>query len=206
MRKFDEQIIVVDRKTLFNDEKNHFNGFLDMNEQSFAEIQSTFNDYEVKRRGDMEEDPSYKQLISYALVESERGILVYERLSGGGEGRLHGLFSIGVGGHMNDIESMDNINEMMHENCVRELNEEIGLERNTEGELSVIGLINDDDNEVGRVHLGVVFKIRVNSSEVFPRESDTIKFDWVDHKSVSEVQPMESWSELIVKESQLFHQ
>ncbi len=47
----------------------------------------------------MEEDPSYKQLISYCLLENEHGeILVYERLSGGGEARLHGQSSIGVGG------------------------------------------------------------------------------------------------------------
>ena len=44
-----------------------------------------------------------KQLISYCLLENEKGeILVYERLSGGGEERLHGQSSIGVGGHMND--------------------------------------------------------------------------------------------------------
>ena len=52
----------------------------------------------------MEEDPEFKQLISYCLLENQSGeILVYERLSGGGEERLHGQSSIGVGGHMNDV-------------------------------------------------------------------------------------------------------
>lgn len=76
----------------------------------------------------MEEDPSYKQLISYCLLENEHGeILVYERLSGGGEARLHGQSSIGVGGHMNDVPGAESINEVLRVNAQRELEEEVGL-------------------------------------------------------------------------------
>ena len=83
MSKFDEQIIVVPRKVLFNDEKNAFNGFLHKNNIKGKDIFNALNEYEVKRRGDMEEDSTFKQLISYCLLENEKGeILVYERLSG----------------------------------------------------------------------------------------------------------------------------
>ncbi|SUM33491.1 NUDIX hydrolase [Staphylococcus gallinarum] len=94
--------------------KIKFNGFLDKNSVKGQEIFDTLTKYEVKRRGDMEEDPTYKQLISYCILENERDeILVYERLSGGGEARLHGQSSIGVGGHMNDVKGADSINEVL---------------------------------------------------------------------------------------------
>ena len=66
MSKWDEQILVVNRKDLFNDEENHFYGFLPKEDEKVKKIVDTFVAYEVKRRGDMEEDPSYKQLIGYA--------------------------------------------------------------------------------------------------------------------------------------------
>lgn len=64
MSKFDEQIIVVPREIIFNNEKNTFNGFLNKNKLEGQNIFDALSQYEVKRRGDMEEDPSYKQLIS----------------------------------------------------------------------------------------------------------------------------------------------
>ena len=74
----------------------------------------------------MEDDPSFKQLISYCLLENEKSeILIYERLSGGGEERLHGQSSIGVGGHMNDVVGADSINEVLRVNAQRELEEEV---------------------------------------------------------------------------------
>ena len=118
MSKFDEQIIVVSRELLFDNEKNAFNGFLSKNDVQGEEIFNTFKNYEVKRRGDMEEDPSYKQLISYCLLENENDeILVYQRLSGGGEERLHGQSSVGVGGHMNNVVGADSINEVLRVNA-----------------------------------------------------------------------------------------
>ena len=114
MNKFDEKILVVKRDVLFNDDKNAFHGFLSDQEPKFKAIESTLDTYEVKRRGDMEEDPSYKQLVSYCLLINERDeVLVYERLTGGGETRLHGSMSIGVGGHMNDFSNAGKFKDQM---------------------------------------------------------------------------------------------
>ena len=121
MSKFDEQIIVVPRSVLFNDDKM-LSMVLHKNNIKGKDIFNALSEYEVKRRGDMEEDPTFKQLISYCLLENEKGeILVYERLSGGGEERLHGQSSIGVGGHMNDVVGADSINEVLRVNAQREL-------------------------------------------------------------------------------------
>lgn len=201
MSKFDEQIIVVSRELLFNNEKNAFNGFLSKNDGQGEEIFNTFKNYEVKRRGDMEEDPSYKQLISYCLLENENDeILVYQRLSGGGEERLHGQSSVGVGGHMNNVVGADSINEVLRVNAQRELNEEVGLSEDRSQNIEYIGFINDDTNAVGKVHIGVVFKIKVKSSDVEVRETDTLKINWVSQGEINDLNHFESWSALILKD------
>ena len=200
MSKFDERIIVVPRNILFDEENNQFNGFLANDSTKGQEIFDTLSQYEVKRRGDMEEDPNYKQLISYCLLENENDqLLVYERLSGGGEDRLHGQASIGVGGHMNDIVGADTINEVLRTNAQRELEEEVGLASEESQNLQYIGFINDDTNEVGEVHLGVVFKIKVNSNDVEVQETDTLKIKWVEQGSIDNYDDFETWSALILE-------
>ncbi|MCE7786849.1 NUDIX domain-containing protein [Staphylococcus xylosus] len=200
MSKFDEMITVVPRKILFNDEENKFNGFLDKNTVKGQEIFDTLSKFEVKRRGDMEEDPTFKQLISYCILENENDeLLVYERLSGGGEARLHGQSSIGVGGHMNDVKGAESINEVLRVNAQRELEEEVGLSESKSQNLAYIGFINDDTNEVGEVHLGVVFKIHVNSNDVEAMETDTLRIKWVDQSKIEEYDEFETWSALILQ-------
>ena len=201
MSKFDEQIIVVPRKVLFNDEKNAFNGFLHKNNIKGKDIFNALREYEVKRRGDMEEDSTFKQLISYCLLENEKGeILVYERLSGGGEERLHGQSSIGVGGHMNDVMGADSINEVLRVNAQRELEEEVGLAKEDSQNMEYLGFINDDNNEVGKVHMGIVFKITVNTTDVEAKETDTLRIKWVEKGSIESYDDFETWSALILQD------
>ncbi|ANK37071.1 MULTISPECIES: NUDIX domain-containing protein [Staphylococcus] len=203
MSKFDEMITVVPRTILFNSEKNQFNGFLDKNSEKGQDIFDALSKYEIKRRGDMEEDPTYKQLVSYCILENENDeILVYERLAGGGESRLHGQSSIGVGGHMNDVKGAESINEVLRINAQRELEEEVGLSDSKTQNLAYIGFINDDTNEVGEVHLGVVFKIKVNSNDVEAKETDTLKIKWVNQSKIDNYDDFETWSTLILQSIQ----
>lgn len=201
MSKFDEQIIVVPRTTLFDNEKNAFNGFLAKNDEKGNNIFNSLRQYDVKRRGDMEEDPGFKQLISYCLLENQNGeILVYERLSGGGEERLHGQSSIGVGGHMNHVVGADSINEVLRVNAQRELEEEVGLPTEDSQNMEYLGFINDDNNEVGKVHMGVVFKITVNSNDVEAKETDTLRIKWIEKGKIESYDDFETWSALILQD------
>ncbi|PCF43152.1 NUDIX domain-containing protein [Staphylococcus delphini] len=201
MSKFDEQITVVPRRLLFEEEALAFNGFLDQSEENGQKIYDKLSQYEVKRRGDMEEDPSFKQLISYCLIENEHDeLLVYERLSGGGEARLHGNASIGVGGHMNDVPEAHDIDEVIKTNASRELEEEIGVKINDQTPLEFIGFINDDHNEVGQVHIGVVFKVKVQQQDVEVRETDTLKIQWQPLSQINDTSAFESWSALILEQ------
>ncbi|CAD2073457.1 DNA mismatch repair protein MutT [Jeotgalicoccus coquinae] len=201
MSKFDEQILVVNRDTLFDGEQNAFNGFISKDDNRYKEIVKSFGGFEVKRRGDMEEDPGYKQLISYCIITNGDETLVYKRLAGGGESRLHGLLSIGVGGHMNDVESEADINGKLRVNAARELEEEVGLTDDDVKNIEIHGLINDDDNEVGRVHIGLVLKIDVEKEKVINNEEDTIALEWVKNDILETMSPYESWSELIIRDA-----
>lgn len=202
MSKFDEQILVVPRERLFNSEENAFNGFIGKDDPRYGRIVDTFKNYDVKRRGDMEEDPSYKQLISYVIITTaDKETLVYERLGGGGEQRLHGLLSIGVGGHMNDIPGLADISDKLSTNAKRELEEEVGLAGGDVNDIEIIGLINDDDNDVGRVHIGLVLKVSVNKNSVSNMEADTLALKWERDEDLPDLSPYESWSELIIRDA-----
>ena len=199
MSKWDEQILVVNRKELFNNEENHFYGFIEKNDDKTKEIINTFESYEVKRRGDMEEDPSFKQLIGYVLLKdiNTNEVLVYKRLVGGGEARLHGKASVGIGGHMNEIEEKT-ILEMLKINAARELNEEVGVsEEEALNNLHFIGLINDDETEVGQVHIGVVYECKVDKNNVEVKEDDTLVIKWMSGVEAKKEENYETWSEFL---------
>ena len=199
MSKWDEQILVVNRKELFNNEENHFYGFIEKNDDKTKKIIDTFESYEVKRRGDMEEDPSYKQLIGYVLLKDSNTneVLVYKRLVGGGEARLHGKASVGIGGHMNEVEGKT-IFEMLKINAARELNEEVGVsEEEALNNLHFIGLINDDKTEVGQVHIGVVYECKVDKNLVEVKEDDTLVIKWMSGDEAKAEENYETWSEFL---------
>ena len=199
MSKWDEQILVVNRKELFSNEENHFYGFIEKNDEKTKKIIATFESYEVKRRGDMEEDPNYKQLIGYVLLKDEvtGEVLVYKRLVGGGEARLHGKVSVGIGGHMNEVEGKT-IFEMLKINAARELNEEVGVsEEDALNNLHFIGLINDDKTEVGQVHVGVVYECKVDKQRVEVKEDDTLVIKWMTGEEAKAEENYETWSEFL---------
>lgn len=187
MSKNEEQILVIPREKLLRED---FYGFKHLSE--FKEFSNTLKYIEVKRRGDMETNPNYKQLISYIIVKNENGdILTYKRLKGGGESRLHSRISIGVGGHMNPHEGLSEY-PLLTENAKRELKEELGVE----ADLTLIGFVNDDTNAVGEVHFGVVYLATVREAEIHITETDTLSVEFTD--GVYYLDNLETWSELIL--------
>lgn len=187
MNKYDEQILVIPRERLLQED---FYGYKSLKE--FKEFPNSLKYIETKRRGDMEEDPSYKQLISYIIVQNEKNeTLTYTRLSGGGERRLHGQISIGIGGHMNPDDELTEY-ALLEANAKRELEEELGVNAN----LTLIGFVNDDTNAVGEVHFGVVYLAKINESDIHITETDTLEVKFVD--DVNYLENLETWSELIL--------
>lgn len=187
MDKNDELVLVVPTNDLFN---KPFTGVIPIIE-SHSKLAKALSHLDVKRRGDVEEDPSYKQLISYVVVKNNKGeTLLYTRLSGGGEARLHSKSSIGVGGHMNPVEGLSGY-PLFLENTKRELLEEIGVEPI---EIGFVGLVNDDSNDVGQVHVGLIYIANIGDQQIKITETDTLLVKWVPDTKFYE---LETWSQLL---------
>src|SRR5664279_2434436 len=112
------------------------------------------------RRSESEEDPSYKQIISYAIISNKDSFYLFKRTSGQTEKRLHNKFSLGVGGHMNPSDSVKPKEQYLIDELKRELYEEVKLLNGCLIEdIEFIGFINDDTIPVGRVHIGLLYNI-----------------------------------------------
>ena len=112
-------------------------------------------------RIEAETDPTHKQLIPYVLAIKETQILCYRR--NGTESRLHGLWSVGIGGHIVEEDrcqfSADRTG--YYEGMLREIQEEIGFVPTKGLSPEPVAAINDDSTEVGRVHFGLVHILSV---------------------------------------------
>jgi predicted NUDIX family phosphoesterase len=159
---------------------------------------------DYRPRGQMEDDPSFKQLIPYALFrwiddDGTPHLFEYQRGSGQGERRLHARRSVGIGGHISSIDSAaGHLEHVYREGMRRELEEEVIVDAPfTE---KIVGLINDDQTPVGQVHLGVVHLCDVERPQIRPREDDILDARF---RPVAGILPrldqFESWSEIAVR-------
>lgn len=151
-------------------------------------------------RSQMEEDPSYKQLIPYVLLEwNDDGVtklFTYTRGGGGGEARLHAKRSVGIGGHISDEDAAGG-NDPYSTGMQRELSEEVQLDSNYREQRE--GLIYDPSNEVGKVHLGVVHRFILESPDVKSNETDLAEGGFISIDQLrEEFDRLETWSQLAI--------
>lgn len=199
MSKMDEQILVAPRTAVFDYEELTFQGVNSKSDDINAIIQNMSESYSVMQRGDAEEDEQYKQPIPYAVLKRGEQVFIYERLNGGGETRLHNQLSLGVGGHVNYYNS-SNFSYMLELNLQRELEEELYIS-STNNTVRTIGLINDDLNRVGLVHLGILSIIELKeNTTVEVREIEQLRGEWVDISDLNDTgiyDKLESWSQFV---------
>src|SRR5256714_7386483 len=164
----DENVLVV-KRTLF-DQLGRFQGLNFEPRKYLDAILSRGNNFFLGRAL-AENDPTHKQIIPYVLLAHGDRVLFYVRGKEGGEQRLVAKGSIGIGGHMNETdESLFALDEAAYRAGVeREVGEEISI--NTKFEDCVVALLNDDSNEVGQVHLGIVHVFKLVEPKVEKREA-----------------------------------
>jgi predicted NUDIX family phosphoesterase len=190
----EENILVVPRRVF--DRLGSFEGLCFEPDRYMSAFLDPANNLFLPRAA-AEEDPTHKQLIPYLVLRHGDRVLCYTRGKSGGEARLHAKMSIGIGGHINDGDThAEHFDEAAYFRAVeRELHEELEIRGGYRQRIAA--LLNDDSNDVGRVHLGVVHLIEVDSPDIQPREDAIRDLAFL---SAAEITPLrdrlESWSQI----------
>ena len=151
--------------------------------------------HEFRPRPEMETDPAYKQIIPYVLVTRGAEAFVMQRLKRGGEQRLHGLLSLGVGGHIDPVDEAEG--SALTAGLRREVDEEVAVER--AASLTPLGVINNDRDEVGRVHLGFLFRLEAEGT-VTVRETEKLSGSFMPIAALPALRDkMEGWSQIALE-------
>lgn len=150
-------------------------------------------------RSEAELDKRYKQLIPYVLVLCNDRILRYRRGKGGQETRLHGLYSVGIGGHISEEDhGLFSTALGYHDGMRRELMEEIAIDEARE---AAVAVINDDSTEVGYVHFGVVHVMQVANETIVGRRSGIVSPEFLPiAEAVKDPSGYESWSRFCLEQ------
>ncbi len=141
-------------------------------------------------RAEVENDPSWKQVIPYLALRDGTKIFLMHRTRAGADARLHDRYSIGIGGHVNPGDS-DPIGGLE-----REWREEI--QADFEPRFEALGVLNDDEDAVGAVHLGLVFTADTAGRPVAIRETAKLSGQFATLAEVTTVADrLETWSRLL---------
>lgn len=184
-----ELVLVVQREHLFPD--GSWQGIARSDVAFYESIIREHQEFLPRTR--METDPRYKQIIPYLVFSHQGSYFVMQRRTQASEQRLQGRLSLGIGGHINpeDLAGASIIDWSR-----REFMEEVAYE----GTFSVepFGIINDDSNEVGKVHLGFVFLLHGDSARIAPKEEFKDGFLMTLEECYAQYERMEPWSQMII--------
>jgi predicted NUDIX family phosphoesterase len=193
----DEQVLVVPR-SLF-DRAGAFQGFCD-DTAAYLPILLDPANTAWRPRASVEEDPSFKQLIPYCVLAwrddaGVRHFFAYTRGGGQSEARLRAKRSLGIGGHISSTDGEHGDDTSYEAGMRRELAEEIAI--GGAWSSRCLGLINDDSNPVGSVHLGIVHLLELEQPEVTARESELMECGFAPLAAlVADRDRFETWSQI----------
>jgi len=186
----EERVLCFKRKLL--EDLGVFQG-LSLEVEKYLPVLTSSSHLVYLNRSDAELDRAYKQLIPYVLLIHDGKILRYRRGRGGQETRLHGFYSVGIGGHISeDDHGLFSNDRGYQEGMRRELMEEVDIHEMKE---AAVGVINDDSTDVGCVHFGVVHIMYVAEETVAGRRSGIVGPEFIPiAEAVRDPSAYESWS------------
>ncbi len=206
MAVVDEKVLVFPR-SLF-ERIGVFQGFSADVERYLPTILDKKNN-SFQPRSQAETNPDFKQIIPYVVITDGKNILHYVRGKKAGEQRLVAKGSIGIGGHINDVDYKEPLlaftkapllastfgNQEFQDAVEREVREELSIQGVFDAK--PIGLINDDSTEVGRVHFGVVHVLFCAPDKIKKNEQVITQVEFVPIEELkSKREQMETWSQL----------
>jgi predicted NUDIX family phosphoesterase len=191
----EEQVLVVERKVI--ERIGMFNGLMFDVERYLREI-FVQGVPRFMNRAQVEKNPEYKQLIPYVIMSCKGKYLSYVRGKRAGETRLVAKRSIGIGGHINPVDwtlfSAEPYQTYL-EAVKREVAEEVSVETNHSNHIAA--LLNDESNEVGQVHLGIVHLWTLDEPKVTRREQMITQMSFMTAGELEKVRDsLETWSGL----------
>lgn len=143
------------------------------------------------QRPECETNEKYKQIICYGFITNKDNIYLMQRTNQT-ETRLNNNYSIGVGGHAN-YANFRSISQILEFNMNRELNEELFIDNYT---ILPYGFLNDNSNEVGKVHVGIIYQIHC-SFDIKVKEVDKMIGKWIKISEIQNYDNMENWSKIL---------
>lgn len=189
-----EQVWGISRPVM-EQQIGRFQGFLADRGDLIRRCQALEDLGTFRPRDQVEEDSSWKQVIPYMVLRHDQQILQLRRLSTQGEARLHHRISIGVGGHVNPEPGAHE--PLLLRGMRRELAEEICIDAQSV-QFRLLGWINDDETEVGQVHLGLAVEAFLDHRPEI-RETDRMEGTWQRLDRIDATDPAwESWSALLL--------
>lgn len=154
--------------------------------------------FQFRPRSEVETDPEYKQLIPYVVLRHGKSVFHYRRGSAGTEKRLQALRSVGIGGHVSEVDAV-NGTDVYRSGMLRELFEEVWIKSAWADRL--LGIINDDRTPVGRVHLGIVHVFELDRPNAWPREDALADAGFGPiTELVNQIEQFETWSQFVLTE------
>jgi predicted NUDIX family phosphoesterase len=187
----DEDILVVNREVIFQRDcawsglkRVHMDWYLSTIEQRG----------EFQPRSLMECDARYKQIIPYIVFMHDDHVFVMQRKNTASEKRLASKLTVGIGGH---IRKEDLVSSTIFGWATREFHEEVAY--NDAFTVEPLGIVNDDSNSVGEVHLGFVFLVRGTTPHIAIR-SELKSGVLVPLASIKDAALYETWSQVVLRE------
>lgn len=189
------EILVIETGKLFELTGGYFQGFRVLPNEILDALDKNCHWME---KDPAEKDYDFKQIIGYSAVTSPSGkIFTYRRAAKDkdyAEKRLQGKWSIGIGGHVERNLAEEKISASIS----REINEEVETFGGTR-EITLLGGINDDSNDVGQVHFGILLSAKTFSERAVPKDKE---IEFGEFKTLSEIiylfeaEDVENWSQI----------
>ena len=194
MKNPEREVLVIRTIKLFG-LISYFQGFSLLPADILATIEANAQWLNKERA---ENDPNFKQLIGYTtIINPDNQVFAYQRASKNSkyqEKRLQGKWSIGIGGHVERSLAEEKISASIRREIAEEIETFNGIQ-----EITLLGGINDDSNDVGKVHFGIFLLATTSSRKAIPKDAE---IDFGEFKTLEEIVQLfktgaaENWSQI----------
>lgn len=186
----DEHILVTERQHLFAN-IDAWHGLKEVDFDSYIQIIN--ENKQFLPRSVMEKDFGYKQIIPYLIFTHDDKYFLMQRRATASETRLASKLTLGIGGH---IRQEDMTVNSLFAWALREFHEEVAYT----GKVTVkpLGILNDDSNDVGKVHIGFVLLLQGDSANISIKSELKSGALLTLSDCLAQRDNMESWSQFVV--------